>query len=78
MIVLFETSIFFVCAVVVATDDEDKYLEHCRSFLKDPKNEDCKAVFASNELTIKSAMVASSGDTKAAFEKLLEIYGKSK
>ena len=64
-------------AVVVATDDEDKYLEHCRSFLKDPKSEDCQAVFAANKLTIKSAMVASSGDTKASFEKLLEIYGKS-
>ena len=61
-------------AVVVATDDETKYLEHCRSFLKDPKSNDCKAIFKANKKSIKAAMVASEGDTKEAFEKLLGIY----
>ena len=61
-------------AVVVATDNETKYLEHCRSFLKDPKSKECKDVFAANKKSIKAAMVASDGETKEAFEKLLGLY----
>ena len=64
-------------ATVVATDDESKYLEHCRSFLKDPKSEDCKSIFSANKKSINSAMVASSGETKEAFEKLLALYNES-
>lgn len=61
-------------AVVVATDDVDKYLEHCRSFLKDPKNTDCQDVYNANKASIKAAAIAATGDTKSAFEKLEELY----
>lgn len=64
-------------AVVVATDDEDKYLQHCRSFLKDPKNEECKSVFVANKKYIDAAMISSTGDTKESFKKLLELYSES-
>ena len=59
---------------IASADDEDKYLELCRSFLKDPAKEQCIEMFKSNENTIKKASIAAVGETKLAYEKLLEVY----
>jgi len=64
-------------AVVINTDNEEKYLHHLRTFLSDPKSSDCKRIFTLNKETIIKAQVASDGDTKAAYDKLLAIYENS-
>lgn len=61
-------------AVIINTDDEAKYLHHLRTFLSDPKSKDCARIFDLNKETIIKAQIASDGDTKKAYDKLLEIY----
>ena len=61
-------------AIVINTDDEAKYLHHLRTFLKDPTSDECQRIYVLNSATIKKASIASSGETKEAYEKLLGIY----
>jgi hypothetical protein len=64
-------------AVVINTDDEEKYLHHLRTFLADPASEECKRIFKLNKDTIIKAQIASTNGTKEAYDKLLEIYNEA-
>ena len=64
-------------AVVINTDDEEKYLHHLRTFLADPKSDECKRIFTLNKETIIKAQIASTNSTKEAYDKLLEIYNEA-
>jgi len=61
-------------AIVINTDDEEQYLHHLRTFLKDPSTVECKRIFELNKDTIQKAQIASTNSTKEAYDKLLEIY----
>ena len=60
--------------MIASADDEGKFLELCRSFLKNPEKAACQEIYKSNENTIKKALIASSNDTKKALENLISLY----
>lgn len=61
--------------VLASANDEDKFLELCRSFLKNPEKVSCQEIFAANKNTIKKAEIAAVNATKEAISTLLELYG---
>ena len=64
-------------AIVINTDDEEKYLHHLRQFLSDPSSKECKRIFELNKETIIKAQIASTNSTKDSYDKLLEIYNEA-
>ena len=62
--------------LLATANDEEEYLELCRSFLKDPEKDSCKELFRVNENTIKKAHIAAVNDTKKSLQDCLERYEK--
>ena len=61
---------------IAGAEDYKSYLGLLRTFLKDPSDAKCQKTFTQNVDEINKAAAASEGDTKAAYEKLLELYNE--
>ena len=60
--------------ILATANDEIKFLELCRSFLKNPDKKACQELFVANENTIRKAEIAAVNDVKKAIKEMLNIY----
>lgn len=62
--------------MIIGQQSEDSFLNSCRNFLDDPENAECKKTYNESKAYIVKAKTASTGETRDAFNKLLEVYGE--
>ena len=63
---------------IADASDAFKYLQLCRTFLADPKAEDCRQLYDQNANTIKKGLDNALPKDVEAYEKLIEIYESQK
>ena len=60
--------------LLASADDEEAFLELCRSFLKHPDKETCQTLYVANKSVISKAHIAAVNATKKSLNDLMKLY----